>query len=100
MSKVKDDTKFPIKITNFINPHLFYFKLENIIGQLDTEIEHQLKQNSEKVKWEYPSGYNAKQHEMVAAYVVEWGKWVRAQVDLILEQTNNNQYLIWCLDHG
>lgn len=100
MPKVTDDKKFPIKITNFINPHLFHFKLENIIGQFDAGIEQQLKDNSEKAQWEYPNGYPAKQNEMVAAYIVEWDKWIRAQIDSILEHSNGKQYVIWCLDHG
>ncbi|XP_055319176.1 uncharacterized protein LOC129576961 [Sitodiplosis mosellana] len=89
--------RFAIKITNFINPHLFQFKLENIVGQFDIDVEQKLRQNAEKCA---AAGYHPEQGAIVAAYILPWGKWVRAEVDLILEENHTLQYVVWCLDHG
>lgn len=89
--------RFPIKITNFINPHLFQFKLENIVGQFDIDIEQKLRQNADEGA---SAGFNPEQGATVAAYIIPWGKWVRAEVDLILEESKTLQYVVWCMDHG
>lgn len=100
MSSAVENNKFPIKITNFINPHLFHFQLNNIIGQ--TDIDDKLAKYVSEIRWSHPSGYQAKELEMVTAYIVEWQKWVRAKIDVILDldSISGKQYIIWCLDHG
>lgn len=91
--------EFCIKITNFINPHMFYFKMENVCGQVDAEIEGKLMENASEM-YKNRKGYQPTKREIVSAYVPEWGKWVRAQVDLILEESFSQQYVLWCLDQG
>lgn len=88
------DQQFSIKITNFINPHLFHFKLENIIGQHDMEIENRLKESAAKQRGEKIRG---EKNEHVLAYIVAWDKWVRGQIDLAL---GDKQFIVWCIDHG
>lgn len=103
MSNAIDNRKFRIRITNFINPHYFHFKLDNIIvGQMDADLEKELEQYVNDVRWAYRTGYQPKEHELVAAYVVEWRKWVRAQVDMVLDLASGpaKQCIVWCLDHG
>lgn len=103
MSGESKNKKFPIKITNFINPHLFHFKLDNIIvGQTDIDVENQLADSVNAAYLSHPKGYNAKERELVSAYIIEWRKWVRAQIDVILDLDSgrDKQYIIWCLDHG
>lgn len=92
--------KFLIEVTNFINPHLFHFKLENIVGRVDTDIQIRLKKHAEAKQWEYSNGYRPQQDEIVSAFILEWGKWVRAQVDVILNEGQTKQYVIWCMDQG
>lgn len=94
------DSKFPIKITNFINPHVFHFKLENIVGQADEEIENALAEEAKQMQWRYSTGYQPKLNEIVSVHVLEWSKWVRGQIDLILDEYNCKQYVVWCLDQG
>lgn len=98
MEKRKENPKFAIKITNFINPHLFHFKLEHIVGQSDLDIANCLQENAEKVDIKY--GYRPLEGETISAFIPPWNKWVRAQVDLILNENGSNRYVIWCLDYG
>ncbi|XP_031626476.1 uncharacterized protein LOC116342844 [Contarinia nasturtii] len=96
----KDNQMFPIKITNFINPHFFHFKLESIVGQFDTDTEAQLKENAEKCTQKDKAGYMPEIDEIVAAYIVPWKKWCRAQIDLVLQEGKTHKYVVWCLDQG
>lgn len=89
-----EEQKFSIKITNFINPHLFHFKLENIIGQFDMEMEDRLKVCAVKQRGEKIVG---EKKEYVLAYIVTWNKWVRGQIDLVLD---DKHYIVWCIDQG
>lgn len=101
--QAKSDKEFPIKITNFINPHLFHFKLDNvIIGRADGDVEKELEKHAKSEGWSHPTGYQPKEHEIVCAHIVDWNKWVRAQVDVIfdLEKGPSKKYIIWCIDHG
>lgn len=100
MSSAKENGKFAIKVTNFINPHLFHFKLENISGQMDAEIESELMKDAKQMLWKYSTGYHPKKDEILSGYVMEWSKWVRVQVDLILEESHGLQYVVWCIDQG
>lgn len=96
-AKMTEESSYiPIKITNLINPHVFHFKLESIIGQNDIEIEKRLKKIAKRNA--RLTGHSPELGEMVAAYIVTWDKWVRAQVEMILD--NNQQYIVWCMDHG
>lgn len=103
MSSTMENKKFTIKITNFINPHLFHFKLDNIIvGQTDVDVENEVSKHAQESRWSHPTGYHPKEHEIIAAYVLEWRKWVRGVVDVVLDLDSGpgKQYIIWCLDHG
>lgn len=100
MSKSADDFKFLIKITNFINPHLFHFKLDDALGQLDADTQKLLAKTVDETKLSFRAGYNPKQDELVLAFITEWNKWVRAQVDLILEERSIKRYVLWCMDDG
>lgn len=89
---------FPIQITSFINPHLFYFKLENIVGEYDSKLENHLRLNAENA--EIKKLFNPSKGEIISAYIPSWSKWLRGQVDLVLNENGTNQYIIWCLDYG
>lgn len=87
---------FAIKIKTFINPHLFYFQLENACGQSSTENDEIIEKKAETC--DQIAGYQANVGEMVLAYIQEWSKWIRAEVDSIL--ISGKEYVIWCTDHG
>lgn len=95
-----ESEKFLINVTNFINPHMFHFKLENLVGLQEADIENQLAKYANAKNWELINGFTPKQNEIVAAYILEWSKWVRAQVDLIIEENQEKQYIVWCIDQG
>lgn len=103
MANSLKDKKFPIKITNFINPHLFHFKLDNIIvGQADIDMENGLAEYAKEAQWSHPVGHHPKENDLVCAFIVDWRKWVRAVVDVVFDLTSGTckQYIVWCLDHG
>lgn len=96
MSKPTKDVKFPIKITNFINPHLFHFKLDHC--EFDTD--ELVARHAIEVKSAYPDGCQPKEDDMVLAYIGAWDKWVRAEIDMVLEEGLTTAYVIWCSDYG
>lgn len=100
MEGVLNDSWFPIKMVTFVNPHFFFFKLDNPITGFEDEISKQLEEYTLESKIRYRSGYDAVENDFVAAYIVSWNKWVRAQVDLILPFPDSTLYVIWCFDYG
>lgn len=103
MSSGLENMKFPIKITNFVNPHLFHFKLDaGVAGQAIVELENEVAKHANKMRSIYPFEYYPKEGEIVSAYIEEWGKWVRAAVDVVfdLDSQRYKECMIWCLDYG
>lgn len=93
-----------IHITNFINPHLFWFKCAHTmqfghraLDALETEIGLHVKENSSRL-----GEYTPQLHETVALKHVTWNKWIRASVDLIRSsyRGTNTTFLLWAIDHG
>lgn len=74
---MEPDTFLPIKVKKFINPHLFFFKLD-----LSTVSENKLQKHidSHPQTKEFSSRHaihEPKLHELVLAFVMPSGKWVR-----------------------
>lgn len=87
---------FSVQITQFIDPHFFFFKLLNPFGEKNAEWETELAlavQNDIR-------GYNAKINEMVAIFVPDWNKWVRGEVDYLMHEIDGTKYIVWCTDYG
>lgn len=96
MSKSTKEAKFLIKITNFINPHLFNFKLDHS----DFDTDEILAKQAAEISSEYPVGYHPQLHQAVLAYIPTWKKWVRAEVDMIFGEGSKKRYIVWCCDEG
>lgn len=92
--------EYPIKITNLISPSSFYFKLENLMGTMEMDISDILKEEAAKMQPMFPSGYAPKENETVMVYVPEWSRWIRAEVDEIINSPFTPRFIVWCLDYG
>lgn len=92
--------EFPIKITNLISPYSFYFKLENLMGTIEMDISEILKDEAAKLQLKFQSGYQPEENETVMVYVLEWSRWIRAEVDEIINNPSNVRFVVWCLDYG
>lgn len=87
-----------IHIMNFINPHCFFFKfdddlhdsqLQNLEDEISTFARSKV---NESIK------YTPKKGDIVAAYEISWGKWIRAEVRINLNKFERCQ--LWAIDHG
>lgn len=97
MSLNKSNTWFSLNIVNFVNPHFFHFKINtsNVLEQkIESLLDLELKQQNKEHIYYLP-----KLSEFVAAFIVPWNKWVRAQIDskIIFD---SQKYVIWCMDYG
>lgn len=90
-----------IKITHVINPHLFFFKVQN---QIDSEvhyIERELKKFVVKYRDEKCATNNDSEYfvgDFVALYVVSQNKWIRAEIDVVDE--DKSEIIVWATDYG
>ncbi|CAD7088253.1 unnamed protein product [Hermetia illucens] len=92
-----------IKITHYINPHMFWYKYEDSFFR-----------NTELSKWEGrlsallsnkpplpTSCYRAQINEIVAVYNFSFNRWIRAKCDEIVQFTiANTKYVVWAIDYG
>lgn len=98
------DDEYIIRITHFVNPHQFYFKYEDeLFDPALIELENKIhmyataerKQQSSTKSWEFKKGDN------VAVLSKAWTKWIRAEIDEIVEKLNGEiEYTLWSIDHG
>lgn len=98
------DDEYNIRITHFVNPHQFYFKYEDdLFDPALIELEKQIhmcatakrKQQSSTKSWELKKG------DKVAVLSKAWTKWIRAEIDEIVEKLNGEiEYTLWSIDHG
>lgn len=98
-----------IEITQFINPHLFWFKctrnrramggarrseLDTLEAELDAYVvgltDRQLS----------ACGHRPRRGETVAVRHMVWNKWIRAHVDDVLEFVDGPTFVLWAIDHG
>lgn len=100
MTKNEQNKSFQIKITNFINPHNFYFKLENLMSVREQEIGEKLKNYANANRMKYITGYEPNINEDVVVHIKMEMKWLRGKVDAILKQYDGTEYVVWCVDHG
>lgn len=96
MEKVESPPSFPITITTFLNPHNFYFKLENLIGVRELEISDAM----DKFDATHAQAYHPSLNDAVLVYLTEWKRWVRGTVDSVLNYFHGTEYVIWCIDYG
>lgn len=89
-----------IEFTHVVNPHLFYFKIQNQINNDVLYIERELKKyvvefRDEKCAINNRGEYIVGDH--VGVYVVSQHKWIRAEIDLIDE---DGELIVWATDYG
>lgn len=91
---------YPVRIVHFINPHCFHFKLDDMVGAAEQQIDEALKEMYECQTKKCRAEYEPQEGEMVAAYIPTWNRWMRAQVDKVLLTGDSREYVVWCMDYG
>lgn len=100
MYQLKKDIEIGIIIVHIINPHYFYFKLENSPFSDELQLEKDLQKYSED-KMYHLQGCKHNVHDTVSVFVPTWKKWVRAKVERIFEYENEEtKYVLWTIDKG
>jgi hypothetical protein len=88
-----------IRITHFVNPHLFYYKLDEFNADLDNleeEILNELTDNTCET-----NNFQPESGDVVAFLHKRWSKWIRVVVDKVLECTTADAvYVLWAIDYG
>lgn len=88
-----------IHISHFINPHCFYFKFDEDLQDTDLQrLEDEIKIFARSKVNETTELATIKHGDIVAAYEITWGKWMRAVVVSNLESLKRFQ--LWAIDHG
>lgn len=89
-----------IHISHFVNPFCFYFKFDENLQDTDLQrLEDEIKIFARsKVSNETFDLVPLKEGDIVAAYEITWGKWMRAVVVSNLESLK--RYQLWSVDHG
>lgn len=100
MYQLKKDIEIGIIIVHIINPHQFYFKLENSPFSDELQLEKDLQKYSED-KMYHLQGHKHNVNDTVSVFVPTWKKWVRAKVEQIFEYDNEEtKYVLWTIDKG
>lgn len=97
-----------IEITQFINPHLFWFKCSGnrralggakptVLATLEAEVDAYVLSLTDRQL--ISMGYRPRRGETVAVRHMVWNKWIRAHVDEVLEY-NSQTFVLWAIDHG
>lgn len=96
-----DAKNLPINITHYINPHIFYFKIDVGTTEESEEFDSLLESYAlQKVK-EYPKGYEPEVGDIVLVYFQPWNKWIRGEVDFIANfLTKPTSYILWSFENG
>lgn len=94
--------KFAVKITRYINPHKFFFKLDRKLSEFEQSISEILATHCEPYRriasW---TGYEPRIGETVIVFMQPWNKYVRAKCDFIAEFVlAEPTYTLWALDDG
>lgn len=94
------DQWYHIRIVHFINPHHFYFKYDYMYGSLEDEIDDLLNRSVMSQSGQNSDGYEPMENEIVVAFIPAWSRWIRAQVDAVINDGDSSGYVVWSLDHG
>lgn len=87
-----------VHIHHFVDPHCFYFKFADDLHDEQLQIlEEEISKTAHEIVKKNKL-YASQNGDIVAAYVVAWNKWVRAQV--LENLTHFERYKLWALDHG
>lgn len=88
-----------IHITHFINPNCFYFKFDDDLFNKDLhDLEKKIADYANFT--ESNKNVQPKKGEIVAAYIIGWSKWIRAQVRSVSQRNEIVVIEVWAIDHG
>lgn len=94
-------SKFLIKITRYINPHKFFFKLEYNLSEFERNIENILTIYGTSSRHNGYKGYAPSVGEIVVVFMQPWNKWIRAKCDYIAEfELSEPKFILWAMDDG
>lgn len=94
-------SKKSIEITHIVNPQLFWFKYkDNSVDKTYAKLEKQFQKYVDDFsKDTYKNDRPIQKDSIVLVYIQE--KWIRAKVEEIADQTDENSAtVIWAIDHG
>ncbi|XP_055550647.1 uncharacterized protein LOC129733102 [Wyeomyia smithii] len=107
MATYNDQDRDLIRITHYINPHNFWYKQETayLYNAEDQNFQMEVNEFCETTygRGNISSGlYTPRQKgELVAVFYVQLTRWVRAEVDDILEELNGQVHCnLWVIDEG
>lgn len=93
--------RFLIKITRYINPHTFFFKLEYNLSQFEKDLENKFTIYGTSRRQHGYKGYAPSVDEIVVVYMQPWNKWIRAKCDYVAEFVSSEpKFILWSLDDG
>lgn len=87
-----------IHITHFVDPHCFFFKFDDDLHDKQLQCLEDELSTFARNKVNEQNEFNAKVGDVVAAYEISWGKWVRAEIRANLNHVARCQ--LWAIDHG
>lgn len=91
-----------IYITNFLNPNYFHFKFQDELFSEDLhKFENEVAAHANHVRQLSRSKLFTPHNKfIVAAYIIEIGKWVRAKINQMPSKENGLLYVVLAIDHG
>lgn len=93
-----------IRITHFVNPHNFYYKIdEGFLNEDLMKLENQLRLHG--IDWMKKhrdvTEFKPKVGETVGLLHQPWNKYIRVVIDSIAEfMHHENKYILWAIDYG
>ncbi|XP_053695882.1 uncharacterized protein LOC128743352 [Sabethes cyaneus] len=107
MAACKDEGRDLIRITHYINPHNFWFKQETayLFNAEDQNFQMEVNEYCEVTfgRGNVSSGIYTprRKGELVAVFYIQLTRWVRAEVDDIMEELNGQVHCnLWIIDEG
>lgn len=98
---IKKNEIYAIAITHFINPHHFYFKIDDgLITEDLIHLENEILRHA-KAHGHGVSEFTPVVGNVLAFSYTPWNKWIRARVDTVIDYLNQEtKYILWALDYG
>lgn len=93
--------KFPIYVTHYINPHLFYFKIDLGTSDENEKLDNELQDYVKGKLQFFPSGHEPEVGEIVVVFFHPLSKWIRARVDYVADLVAKpTRYVLWSPENG
>lgn len=101
----EDNSAHNIRITHYINPHLFWFKLQSSylyneeLFNLETSLQNHA-QHLLRSRQYAQHGYRPELYEIAMAMHKTTNKWIRVKIESVGENLDGMVYVLWAIDHG